>query len=196
MTNKEKYKQAFSVIKPSGEIHLEVEKMQSTKHSFLKPGLAIATCCILLLGGGITAYANNVGNIQRMIQIWIHGDQTKAVFEVNPEEGTYSLDYTDENGQTKHQSGGGIAFNEDGSQRPVTEQEILDEINAPKIEYKEDGSVWMYYMNQSMDITSMFEDDVCYIQIMKDGKPLYMTIKYKNGYATSPDRYLSPSEFN
>ena len=47
-----------------------------------------------------------------------------------------------------------------------------------------------------MEITDMFKDGVCYIQLIKDGKPLYLTIKYKNGYGASPHKYLSPSEFN
>ena len=45
----------------------------------------------------------DLGGIQRIVQIWIHGDQTSATFTVD--NGTYSLDYVDENGKEVHQIG-------------------------------------------------------------------------------------------
>ena len=33
----------------------------------------------------------DVGGIQRIVQVWIHGDQTDAIFNV--ENGNYTLDY-------------------------------------------------------------------------------------------------------
>ena len=72
----------------------------------------------------------------------------------------------------------------------------MEEINSPEVEYEEDGSVWIYYKNQKMDITDKFEDGVCYVEL-KDGDTIqYMTVKYQNGYALSPERYLTPAEFN
>ena len=196
MTNKEKYKQAFSVVKPSGKIDMEAERMNRKKRSSWKPAAAALLCCALLAGGGITAYANDIGGIQRSIQVWIHGDQTDAVFEYDQKEGTASLDYTDAKGDKAHRVVGGAAFEADGTQRPATEEELWDELNAPDVEYRDDGTVWLYYFDKNMEITDMFKDGVCYIQLIKDGKPLYLTIKYKNGYGASPHKYLSPSEFN
>lgn len=43
---------------------------------------AIAVCVIV--GGTGTAYAANVGGIQRTIQLWMHGDQTSATFDLIP----------------------------------------------------------------------------------------------------------------
>ncbi|MCF0229753.1 MAG: DUF4179 domain-containing protein [Parasporobacterium sp.] len=196
MTNKEKYKQAFSAVKPSGEINLEVEKMRKSNHGSWRSVAVAAACCCLVIGGGVTVYANDVGGIQRTVQVWINGDQTDAVFNYDQKEGTYSLDYTDATGEEKHRGGGGVAINPDGTERPLTEEELWDELNAPDVEYKEDGSVWLYYLDQKMDITDKFKDDVCYVQLIRDGKPWYMTIKYQNGYGASPHKYMSPAEFN
>ena len=48
-------------------------------------------------------------------------------------------------GKNKEFGGGGIAFNQDGSERSLTQEEIMEELNAPDIEYEKDGSVILYY---------------------------------------------------
>ena len=40
---------------------------------------AVAACLIVTAGTG-TAYASDLGGIQRKVQLWIHGDQTDAQF--------------------------------------------------------------------------------------------------------------------
>ena len=165
------------------------------KRRYHIPKVAVAAiACVVILGSGTAAYAMNVGGIQRTIQIWIHGDQTDAQFAVVV--GSYTLDYEDENGEAVHRGGGGVAIEDDGTERSLTEEELMEEINSPEVEYEEDGSVWIYYKNQKMDITDKFEDGVCYVEL-KDGDTIqYMTVKYQNGYALSPERYLTPAEFN
>ena len=66
----------------------------------------------------------------------------------------------------------------------------------PDVEYKEDGTVWVYYMDQKMEITDKFENDICYVKLEVDGKTQYITVKYQNGFAISPHGYVQPSEFN
>ena len=90
MTNKEKYKQAFSGLHPLEPISLEVTQMvkMQKKHKF-QVAAAILTAFILVGGTG-TVYAANVGGIQRTIQLWIHGDQTHATLDVK-EDGSYNL---------------------------------------------------------------------------------------------------------
>lgn len=83
-----------------------------------------------------------------------------------------------------------------GTERPLTADELLDEINMPEVEYEEDGTVWVYYLNQKMEITDKFEDGVCFVQLKADGQTQYITVKYQNGYATSPDGYIQPDKFN
>lgn len=52
MTNKEKYKQAFSVLQTSGDFSMEVEKMaMRQKHHKVKTIAAAVAACIVLVGG-------------------------------------------------------------------------------------------------------------------------------------------------
>ena len=72
----------------------------------------------IILGGTGTAYAANVGGIQRTVQIWLHGDQTQATLDVS-NDGTYTMEY----------------YNEDGTHfsRPVAVEYLLmlTELSAP-----------------------------------------------------------------
>ena len=68
---------------------------------------------------------------------------------------------------------------------------------ALHIEYEKDGSVILYYKNQSIDITHKFnKDNICYVKLVDGDDSLYVTVKYNNGYASSPNKYISPWEFN
>ena len=109
------------------------------KHN-MKVAAAALAGCILLAGGTGTAYAANVGGIQRTVQVWLHGDQTTANMTVS-DDGTYTIEYPDENGETREISGGGIAYEADGTERPLTGEELLEEANSPDVEYNDDGTV-------------------------------------------------------
>lgn len=196
MTNKEKYKQAFSVLHPSGVLSLEVESMMlKHKKAKIRTAVTAAAACFFLTCGSGAAYASNVGGIQRTIQLWIHGDQTDVDF-VYHEDGTSEIFYQQEDGTRVQRGSGGVAFDADGKERPLTESEILEELNSPNVEYYEDGTVWLYYGSQKMEITDRFEDGVCYAKVSNGEKTLYMTIKYQGGWCSSPDKYVSPDTFN
>ena len=110
MTNKEKYKDAFSALEPRECSFQEVEQMAVLqKKTKMKIAAAIVTGCVLLGGTG-TAYAMNVGGIQRMVQIWMHGERTDAVLDVTDDGTGYSITWKDENGKEREASGGGIAY--------------------------------------------------------------------------------------
>ena len=97
----------------------------------------------------------------------MHGDQTSATLDLNTDDGSYSLEYKDTDGNTVSQ------------------------------EYFDDGSVWVYYKNQQIEITDKFDkDNVCYVKIENGDETIYMTVKYQNGYSTSPDKYPDPRSFN
>ena len=67
----------------------------------------------------------------------------------------------------------------------------MEELNAPDIEYEKDGSVILYYKNQSIDITHKFnKDNICYVKLVDGDDSLYVTVKYNNGYASSPNKYI------
>lgn len=201
MTDKEKFQRTFDKLHASPDVLTEVLNMTTDKkivpirkkHGFTRAAAAIAAL-VLAVGSGSVAYAMDLGRIQRIVQVWIHGDQTDATFIVD--NGTYTLDYKDADGNDVHRGGGGVAFNQDGTERPLTEEELWDEINAPDVSYEEDGRVIVYYLTQELDITDKFKDDICYVQLQVDGETRYMTIKYRNGYAMSPHGYVQPEEFN
>ena len=196
MTNKEKYKQAFDAIHASNTFHLEVEKMEKTKKQYkIKTMVASVAACMLIFGSATATYAADIGGIQRIVQLWIHGDQTKATIQFD-ENGNYSVDYTDDKGNVKQQSGGGVVFAPDGSETPASEEELMERFTAPDVEYEDDGSVWVYWYDQKIDITNQFENDVCYVKLQNDEKTLYMTVRYQNGFATSPHKYPSPIKPN
>jgi len=196
MTNKEKYKQAFSAIHASYEFSLEVGKMAKTsKKQRFKQMVATIAVCVLLVGGSVVAYAADVGGIQRTVQLWIHGDQTEVTIHFNAD-GSYHMEYIDSEGNAAQAGGGGVAINPDGSERPLSEEELLDDLNSPDVRYEEDGSVWIYYFDQTIDITDKFDNNVCYAQVSNGDETVYMTIKYQNGWCSSPHKYPSPSLFN
>ena len=69
MTNKEKYKQACSVLHTSENFSMEVKKMAMEKKRKINVAAAAAAVCVLAAGAG-GSYAANVGGIQRTIQLW------------------------------------------------------------------------------------------------------------------------------
>ena len=49
---------------------------------------------------------------------------------------------------TKHEmGGGGVAFEPDGTERALTEEEMLEHLNAPEVVYEDDGTVTVYYLS-------------------------------------------------
>ena len=111
MTNKEKYKQAFDTLSASDNFSLEVDKMSilNRKHKLKTIAAAVAACLIVTAGTG-TAYASDLGGIQRKVQLWIHGDQTTATLKISSD-GSYNGTYADKDGKQKEFGGGGVAFN-------------------------------------------------------------------------------------
>lgn len=77
-----------------------------------------------------------------------------------------------------------------GTTRPATEEELLGEVNAPDVAYEEDGRVIVCCNDQALEVADKFEDGVCYVQLQIGEKAEYMTIKYQNGYALSPNGYV------
>ena len=196
MTEQERFQRAFAPLHAPSDTLTEVMKMTEQTHR--KSGrrtAVIALAAALLLATGSAAYAADRGSLQRREQRGRHGDQTDAVMTVEP--GHYTLEYTDENGETQQRGGGGVAFEPDGTERPLTPEELMEHLNAPEVSYEDDGSVWIYYYGEKLDITHQFDDDgVCYVPLTNGEETVYLTVKYQNGYAMSSQKYLSPHEFN
>ena len=199
MIDKQQYQRAFGVLHASGDFLKEDFPMKQTSHFPVRKLIILCAAVILLLSTSIVCYAEDVGGIRRTIQLWIHGDQTTAVMDI--QNGEYTITYEDARGNTHERGGGGVAINPDGSERPLTDEEIMEHVmeqaQMPDVEYKEDGSVWVYYMDQAMEITDSFNSDgVCFVQLKNGSQTLYLTVKYQNGYATSPLGFVQPEEFN
>lgn len=196
MTNQEKYKRAFSVLQVSDKFSLEVINMTNiNRKQKLKQMVAGIAACVLLVCGTATAYAIDLGGIQRTLQLWIHGDKTEVTIEYNYD-GSYRMEYLDNEGNVVHQGGGGVAIDDNGEERPLTEEELLEYLNSPEVVYEGDGSVWIYYFDQKIDITDKFDDGICYAKVSNGKETLYMTIKYQGGWSSSTYKYPSPSSFN
>ena len=200
MTNQEKFQRTFDKLHASPDVLTEVLNMTTNetivpirKKCFMPKVAAAVAALVLVAGSGTAAYAMDLGGIQRTVQLWIHGDQTDATFTV--ENGSYTLEYKDADGNIAKRGVGGIAY-ENGKERPLTDEELLEHLRMPEVEYKEDGTVWVYYLKQKMEITDKFQDGVCYVQLNAGGETQYITVKYRNGFATSPHGYVQPSEFN
>ena len=148
-----------------------------------------------MLALGSVAYASDLGGIQRTVQLWLNGEMTDATLTVK--NGHYTVNYTDSEGNERERSGGGVAFEPDGTERALTEEELFEHLNEPEVEEREDGTVMVYYLDQKLDVTDKFDEDgVCYVQLEGGEKTIYMTIKRGNGYATSTTKYILPNEFN
>ena len=135
MTNKERYKRAFSALHASERTRevLNMEENKTVKSEGKKhfsKAAVIALAAALLLALGTAGYAADLGGIRRTVQIWMHGEMTNAVLDV--QDGSYTLSYEDAEGETHEREGGGVAYDIFGRERPLTEDELLEEINAPE----------------------------------------------------------------
>ena len=197
MTEKEKFQRAFAPLHASPDTLTEVMKMTEQKHGkrALRRAATLVLAAALVLALAGIAYASDLGGIQYTVQLWFNGELTDATLTVN--EGSYTLSYPDEDGTQHEMGGGGVAFDPDGTERPLTEEELFEQLNQPEVEESEDGTVTVYYLDQKLDVTDKFDEDgVCYVQLEGGEKTIYMTIKRGNGYATSTTKYILPSEFN
>lgn len=194
MTDKEQYQRTFGVLHASGDFLKEDFTMKPKKHISIRRIGILCAAVILIFSMATVCYAKDVGGIQRTIQLWIHGDQTSAVMDI--QNGQYTITYEDAQGNTHQQGGGGVAIEADGSERPLTEEELMEHLNSPEVEYRDDGSIWIYYMDQAMEITDRFnEDSICFVQLKNGKDTLYVTIKYDDGYAWSPSAFVQPEAF-
>lgn len=195
MTEKERFQRAFAPLHASPDTMTEVMKMTEQKHGkrALRRAATLGLAAALVLALGSVAYASDLGGIQRTVQLWLNGEMTDATLTVN--EGSYTLRYPDKGGTEHEMGGGGIAIEDDGTERALTEEEMLEHLNAPEVVYEDDGTVMIYYRDQKLDVTDKFDEDgVCYVQLEGGEKTIYMTIKRGNGYATSTTKYILPSE--
>ena len=174
---------------PETENNTIMEKQTKPIHFRKITSFILAACLIFTLA--VTVYATDIGGIRRIIQIWLFGDQTTAVLDM--QDGQYTL--TDEEGSFIS-GGGGVAFEPDGSERPLTEAEILEHLDHPEVAYLDDGGIWVFYRGQKIEITDRFDKDgFCYLTLQEGEDVLYATTDKNGGMATSPVEFVQPHAF-
>lgn len=197
MTNKEKYQRTFGTLHASDDFLTEVTHMNVKKQFSGRRLICLCAAVILIFGLATVAYATDLGGIRKTIQLWLRGEQIEADWQA--QDGHYTMTYTDTDGTVRERSGGGIAIEPDGSERPLTEEELLENamLASPEVEYNlTDGveTVTLYYRDQVIDITDKFDEDGCfYITLDEDGHPLYVTVEYHGGLSASSTGYVQPT---
>lgn len=194
MIDKEQYQRTFGVLHAS-ELILKEEIRMKSKHVPVRKILILCAAVLLMLSLTAVCYGADVGGIRRTVQIWIHGDQTTAVMDI--QDGSYTLSYEDADGKLHERGGGGVALGPFGQERPLTEEELLEHLNQPEVDYHDDGTVWVYWKEQAMEITHQFNaDGVCFLQLWDGEETMYLTIQYQKSYAMSSFGFVQPEEFN
>ena len=197
MTDKEKYQRTFAVLHAS-EFDLEENAMNKRKGIRIsKKVITVCAAAAIAAAMSVGAYAADIGNIQRKVQVWLHGDQTDAVLDIQQSENVteYTLKYTDENGEEREMQGGGVAMDRFGNERPLTEEEIKEYLDEDvNVEHRDDGTVWAYYKGCKMDITDKFDEDgYCYVQLKDGDDVMYLTVE-PDGYAVSSEKFINCDE--
>ena len=175
MSNKEKYKKAFSVLNSSCDFTLEEKRMNRIKREIAHKNLLIAAAALLLLvvGSG-TAYAKDVGGIQETVKLWVHGNETDVSYEFNEDEGTYVKTYVDENGKEVQED----ASAWHGDHTPLTVEELIEsEHDSASVEKTDDGKFMLYFQNKAVDITDKFTDGKCYIHVVGEEGEKYVEVE-------------------
>jgi len=180
MTNKQKYKQAFSALHPSHPIDLEVSTMNHTNTRFLFRPVAAIVSILLLLGCAGVAYAADIGGIRQTIQVWLHGDLQDM--EVTGEDGHYQFHYKDDPGKTPI-SGGGIEIDQDGNATPLSPEDVAQTL-ADEIGLQSDGKIWLYYKSYAIDITDRMTDTGCKLVLTDEGTQIYFDIDAPNEFGS------------
>lgn len=199
MTDRERYKRTFSKLHASEEILLEVNNMKKIKIMPVRRLVAVAAAAMLIAAMATVAYANDVGGIQRHFQIWLNGMPVEVEFSMPDEDtGSYVISYKDDNGE-EQMVYGHIASVDIGEADGEADAAAMKSLTAPQVEYRDDGTVWVHYNGKDMEITDLFEDGVCQLELeteqfeTEDGevtKSQYLTIQYGDGSG-----YVSTRDF-
>lgn len=195
MTNRERYVRTFQTLHASRTFMTEVSEMKKNdvKFCFSRRAAVAILACAMLLAMLSAAYAADLGGIRRQVQVWIHGAQTEAEL-TQGEDNSYKVTWQDEDGEIHEMGGGGIAYEPDGSERPLTMEEYLEHLNEAEIVNTDDGRVMVYYYDQAIDVTDAFdEDDNCRLALTHDGETTYFIFHGSPetdwSYWSSPDGF-------
>lgn len=192
MKNAEKIKRAFDALQPSRDFSMEVEEMTAKKRPLSKALASVCVAAALVIAGATAAYAADLAGFRQALSLWIQGEQRNGVME---QVGEGEFVFIDEDGRENIYRG---TIDDGSGERPMTMDEMLhnEEMEAhPFFEEKENGSVWMYYKEQKVDITEQFENgNTAFVTLDDGGKTLYFTVRWEEdgsfGANVSPSGFL------
>ncbi len=195
MTEQERYKRAVSALHPDPAFRVVLQKQGKTPARVraslrFHAGLAAILWILALSLAGAGVYAADIGGIQRKIQILQHGELTDAVLSVSDTDGTYQV--TTPSGKVL-ESGGGVSIGADGTERPLSREELLSDLADQVTNEVENGHYYLCWRSQLLDLTGAFDESgVCYVTVTDGTDTLYVTALISGALATSPYRYLIP----
>ena len=195
MTEQERYKRAVSALHPDPAFRVVLQKQGRTPARVraslrFHAGLAAILWILALSLAGAGVYAADIGGIQRKIQILQHGELTNAVLTVSETDGTYQV--TDPSGKVL-ESGGGVSIGADGTERPLTREELLSDLSNQVSTEVEDGHYYLCWRAHLFDLTEAFDKGtICYVTLTDGSDTLYVTALSTGAVASSPYRYLIP----
>lgn len=195
MTEQERYKRAVSALHPDPAFRVVLQKQGKTPARVraslrFHAGLAAILWILALSLAGAGVYAADIGGIQRKIQILQHGELTNAVLTVSETDGTYQV--TDPSGKVL-ESGGGVSIGADGTERPLTREELLSDLSNQVSTEVEDGHYYLCWRAHLFDLTGAFDKGtICYVTLTDGSDTLYVTALSTGAVASSPSRYLIP----
>ena len=109
---------------------------------------------------------------------------------VSETDGTYQV--TDPSGKVL-ESGGGVSIGADGTERPLSREELLSDLADQVTNEVENGHYYLCWRSQLLDLTGAFDESgVCYVTVTDGTDTLYVTALISGALATSPYRYLIP----
>ncbi|MCR5249465.1 MAG: hypothetical protein K6E50_02530 [Lachnospiraceae bacterium] len=170
-SNEEKYKKSFQTLHLSDDFQERFEKrlkeeregknMDTNGIYRISRTAAVIAACALAFGSLGICYAADVGGIRTNFEMWINGSRQEVELEQVSET---EYRWTDEDGGV-HQMGG-VMKEGDGSERPMTGEELVDQTNA-QCNYEEgDGRSFISYKSLRADVTDLIgADNTLYIHI-------------------------------
>ena len=147
MTNKEKYKRAFSALHASENISLEVDKDMKNKRVFNKKIMAVCTCCLAMFGVGATVYAHNYQIINKIFG-WANNLEITQEVDENGETSSISILHTDNLTEPVKIDDGKIYFVVNDEKIDITDK--ISETTAFEYEYTDDEGnthIWLVGLN-------------------------------------------------
>ena len=147
MTNKEKYKRAFSALHASENISLEVDKDMKNKRVFNKKIMAVCTCCLAMFGVGATVYAHNYQIINKIFG-WGNNLEITQEVDENGETSSISILHTDNLTEPVKIDDEKIYFVVNDEKIDITDK--ISETTAFEYEYTDDEGnthIWLVGLN-------------------------------------------------